>query len=250
MPYKVGQLDKTMLATHLQPTDARRLLPTWDEQAFRARFQLTVDVPAGFLAYSNTPVQRQETLANGWQRFVFGVTPPMSSYLMVLVAGELSRISARQDGVDIGIVTTEGKQESARFALASTQDLLHYYNQYFGLPYPLPKLDQIAIPGGFSGAMENWGSIVYNEASLLYDGKKSTEWTRAIGRNRFSPSIVDASSDAVLADMLEEHVQDNFGADALVDARRTGATIRIRALQKTRLLPQVSAALKASSPAN
>ena len=178
MAYKVGGLDKTMLATNLEPTDARRLLPTWDEPAFRARFQLTVDVPTGFTAYSNTPLERHETLANGWQRFAFGVTPPMPSYLMVLAAGELSRISALQDGVDIGIVTTEGKQEHARFALDSTRDLLHYYNQYFGVPYPLPKLDQIAIPGGFNGAMENWGGIVYNEASLLYDTRKSTEWTR------------------------------------------------------------------------
>ncbi len=178
MNYKVGQHDKTMLATHLQPTDARRLLPTWDEPAFRARFQLTVDLPAGFLAYSNTPVQQQETLPNGWQRFAFGVTPSMPSYLMALVAGELSRISAQQDGVEVGVVTTEGKQESARFALGATQDLLHYYNQYFGVPYPLPKLDQIAIPGGFNGAMENWGSIIYNEASLLYDAKKSTDLTR------------------------------------------------------------------------
>lgn len=178
LTYKVGQLDKTMLATHLQPTDARRLLPTWDEPVFRARFQLTVDVPAGFQAYSNTPVVQHDTLVNGWQRFAFGLTPPMPSYLMVLVAGELTRIGASQDGVDIGVVTTQGKQESARFALSSTQDLLHYYNQYFEVPYVLPKLDQIAIPGGFSGAMENWGGIVYNEASLLYDPKKSTEWTR------------------------------------------------------------------------
>ena len=178
MTYKVGPHDKTMLATNLEPTDARRLLPTWDEPAFRARYQLTVDVPARFTAYSNTPVERQETLANGWQRIAFGVTPPMPSYLLALVAGELTRISAVQDGVDIGIVTTEGKQESARFALGSTQDLLHYYNQYFGVPYPLPKLDQIAIPGGINGAMENWGSIIYNEAALLYDPKKSTEWTR------------------------------------------------------------------------
>lgn len=178
VPYQDGDQKKTMIATTLQPTDARRLLPTWDEPSFRARFKLTVDVPASFTAYSNTAVEHQEQLANGWQRISFGVTPPMSSYLMVLVAGELTRLSASHDGVDIGIVTTEGKQASAAFALDSTQTLLRYYGDYLGLPYPLAKLDQIALPGGYSGAMENWGGIIYNEAILLYDPQKSPRSTQ------------------------------------------------------------------------
>jgi aminopeptidase N len=175
MNYKVGTLDKTMIATTMEPTDARRLLPSWDEPSFRATFKLTVDLPANFKAYSNTPVEKQEKLDGGLQRIWFGVTPKMPSYLVVLVAGELERLGGKQDGVDIGIVTTEGKLGSAAYPLAATKDLLRYYNNYFGVPYPLAKLDQIAIPGGFNGAMENWGGIVYNEAALLYDPKKSPE---------------------------------------------------------------------------
>lgn len=83
-----------------------------------------------------------------------------------------------QDGVDVGIITTVGKKDSAAFALQSSKDLLHYYNRYFDVPYPLPKLDQIAIPGGISGAMENWGAVIYNEATLLFDPKKSPESTK------------------------------------------------------------------------
>ncbi|MGX4644280.1 M1 family metallopeptidase [Massilia sp. SYSU DXS3249] len=173
--YKAGGADKKLVATTMQPSDARRMLPTWDEPAFRARFKLTVDVPASFKAYSNTPVLTQETLANGLQRISFAPTPKMPSYLVVLVAGEMERVSARQGGVEIGIVTTEGKLGATAFPLAATRDLLRYYNNYFGLPYPLAKLDQIAIPGGFNGAMENWGGVVYNEATLLYDPKKSPE---------------------------------------------------------------------------
>jgi aminopeptidase N len=178
MKYKVGGTDKTMIATTMEPTDARRLLPLWDEPAFRATFKLTVDVPASFKAYSNTPVEKQEKLDGGLQRISFGVTPKMPSYLVVLVAGELERLSGKQDGVDIGVVTTEGKLGWAVFPLAVTRDMLRYYNNYFGVPYPLAKLDQIAIPDGLNGAMENWGAIVYNEAALLYDPKKSTENTR------------------------------------------------------------------------
>ncbi len=173
--YKAGGADKKLIATTMAPSDARRMLPTWDEPAFRARFKLTVDVPGHFKAYSTTPVEKQEKLAGGMQRIFFGNTPKMPSYLVVLVAGELERLAGKQDGVDIGIVTTEGKLGSAVFPLAATRDLLHYFNNYFGIPYPLPKLDQIAIPGGFNGAMENWGAVVYNEPTLLYDPNRSPE---------------------------------------------------------------------------
>lgn len=178
--YKAGGLEKKLIATTMEPSDARRMLPTWDEPAFRARFRLTVDVPGGFKAYSNTPVEKQEKLGNGLQRISFAPTPKMPSYLVVLVAGEMERVAARQDGVEIGVVTTAGKLGSTAFPLQATKDLLRYYNNYFGVPYPLAKLDQIAIPGGFNGAMENWGGIVYNEATLLYDPKKSPEDTKKL----------------------------------------------------------------------
>ncbi len=177
LKYKSGAEDKSLLATTMEPTDARRLLPTWDEPSFRAKFKLTVDVPASFKAFSNTPAEKQETLSNGLQRVSFGVTPKMPSYLFVLVAGEMARNVATQDGVEIGIVSTIGKEGSTQFALDASKDLLQYYNNYFGVPYPLAKLDQIAIPG-MNGAMENWGGIVYNEAALLYDAKKNPDSTK------------------------------------------------------------------------
>ena len=181
--YKVGGADKKLIATTMAPTDARRVLPTWDEPAFRARFKLTVDVPGNFKAYSTTPIEKQEPLGGGMQRISFGNTPKMPSYLVVLVAGEMERLAGKQDGVDIGIVTTEGKLGSATFPLAASRDLLHYFNDYFGVPYPLPKLDQIAIPGGFNGAMENWGAVVYNEPTLLYDPKRSPERVKKLSFN-------------------------------------------------------------------
>jgi aminopeptidase N len=176
--YQAGKADKKLLATTMEPTDARRMLPTWDEPAFRAKFRLSVDLPAGLKAYSNTPVDKQAAIAGGKQRISFKPTPKMPSYLVVLVAGEFERISAKQDGVEIGVVTTEGKKDRGAFALSASRDLLHFYNNYFGVPYPLAKLDQIAIPNGFNGAMENWGGIVYNENTLLYDPKTSPEHIR------------------------------------------------------------------------
>ena len=75
-------------------------------------------------------------------------------------------------------MTTKGKAEMGRYALESAAKILHYYNDYFGVPYPLPKLDLIAIPGGFGGAMENWGGITYYESVLLFDPKNSSTETK------------------------------------------------------------------------
>lgn len=86
----------------------------------------------------------------------------MSSYLFVLAAGELERVTTEVDGVTIGIITREGMSSYGQYAVQSATDLLRYYNEFFATKYPLPKLDLIAIPGnlGFGGAMENWGGIV------------------------------------------------------------------------------------------
>ncbi len=168
-----------MLSSQLEPADARRLLPCWDEPVFRASFQAAIDLPPSMMAVSNTPVEGVEKLPNGLHRTRFQPTPKMSSYLLVLVAGPLERLSDQQDGVDIGIVTAAGKRDTGKYALNASKELLRYFNEYFGIAYPLPKLDQIAVPStaGF-GAMENWGGITYDEAVLLYDPRTSSDSTR------------------------------------------------------------------------
>ena len=160
---------KRMISTQLEPADARRIFPCWDEPAFKATFALTVSVPQNFIAVSNMPIAREEPLADGRKRVIFPPTPKMSSYLFVLSAGELERITADANGVTVGVVTTAGKAEKGRFALENATKLLDWYNDYFGSKYPLPKLDLIAVPGGFGGAMENWGGITFFESRLLFD---------------------------------------------------------------------------------
>src|SRR5262245_15629870 len=168
---------KVMLGTQFEATDARRFFPCWDEPAFRARFQLTVVVPENWLAVSNTPVESKQKIAGG-KEVRFAPTPPMSSYLNVFVAGALGFIETQVGPDQIRVVATKGKAELGRYALEASAEILKYYNDYFGVPYPLPKLDQIAIPGGFGGAMENWGGITYYEAGLLFDPKNSSARTK------------------------------------------------------------------------
>jgi aminopeptidase N len=166
-----------MLGTQFEATDARRFFPCWDEPAFRARFQLTTVVPENWLAVSNMPVASEKKIADG-KEVHFAATPPMSSYLNVFVAGDLDLIESRSGTTQIRVITTKGKAELGRYALDATAQILQYYNDYFGVPYPLPKLDQIALPGGFGGAMENWGGITYYESALLFDPKNSSAETK------------------------------------------------------------------------
>ena len=168
---------KIVLGTQFEATDARRLFPCWDEPSFRARFQLSAVVPENWLAVSNMPVEK-EAKVEGGKEVRFAMTPSMASYLNVFVAGELDLIESQAAGVQIRVIATKGKAEWGRYALESTAKILEYYNDYFGVPYPLPKLDQIALPGGFGGAMENWGGITYFESSLLFDPQKSSEETK------------------------------------------------------------------------
>src|SRR5438552_1986590 len=123
------------------------------------------------------PVESEKKIDSG-KEVRFAATPLMSSYLNVFVAGELDHIESQSGPTQIRVIATKAKAESGRYALESTAQILQYYNDYFGVRYPLPKLDQIAIPGGFGGAMENWGGITYFESALLFDPKKSSVLTK------------------------------------------------------------------------
>ncbi|HEU5246861.1 MAG TPA: M1 family metallopeptidase [Candidatus Udaeobacter sp.] len=168
---------KMMLGSQFEATDARRFFPCWDEPVFRARFQLTAVVPENWLAVSNMPIESEKKIAGG-KEVRFAATPPMSSYLNVFVAGELDFIESRTGPTRLRVIATKGKAEMGRYALEATAQILQYYNDYFGVAYPLPKLDQVAIPGGFGGAMENWGGITYYESKLLFDPKSSSAETK------------------------------------------------------------------------
>src|SRR5215831_5788115 len=176
--YPTAEGRKRMMSSHLEPADARRIFPSWDEPAFKATIALTVTVPQAFLAVSNMPVAQEEPTGDGKKRVAFQPTPRMSSYLFVLAAGDLERTTTDVDGVTVGVVTTGGKGQHGRYALEAASELLRYFNDYFGIAYPLPKLDLIAVPGGFGGAMENWGGITFFESRLLFDPTTSASDAR------------------------------------------------------------------------
>ena len=98
----------------------------------------------------------------------------MSSYLVALTVGDWKCISDHTDGVKVSVCTVPGKENMAQFPLAASKAFLHYYDSYYGNQYPLPKLDNIAVPDFQAGAMENWGAIIYRETALLIDDKTAS----------------------------------------------------------------------------
>jgi aminopeptidase N len=180
LDYQSDQGPKRSLFTQFEAPDARRFFPGWDEPQFRTPYDLRVLVPAGQQAVSNMPEAGREPRPDGSSVVTFRTTPAMSSYLLFLGVGEFDRITANAAGTEVGIVSRRGAGEQGRWALESAQRILPWYNDYFGTPYPLPKLDNVAGPGSsqFFGAMENWGAIFSFENILLLDPAITSEARR------------------------------------------------------------------------
>ena len=123
------------------------------------------------------PVVGTSDAGGGMKTVRFGVSPKMSSYLVYFGAGDFERIHRDVGGVDVGVIFKRGESAKAQYALDVAAKVLPFYNDYFGVPYPLPKLDLIAAPGQsqFFCAMENWGAILYFERAVLIDPKITTE---------------------------------------------------------------------------
>ncbi|WP_162301974.1 M1 family metallopeptidase [Croceibacterium ferulae] len=160
------------LFTQFEAPDARRFAPMFDEPSYKATFDLSATVPTGQMALSNMPVAAEQDLGNGTKRVTFRTSPKMSSYLLFFGLGDFERVTKQAaGGTEVGIVAPTGSGSQSQYALDTLAPMVGYYNDYFGVNYPLPKLDNIAGPGEsqFFGAMENWGAVFTFERILLED---------------------------------------------------------------------------------
>lgn len=171
---------KRALFTQFEAPDARRFVPSFDEPSYKATFDLSAVVPADQLVVSNMPVKSSANAANGKKLVTFGTSPKMSSYLLFFGLGELERATRMAGATEVGVITGKGNTGKAQLALDASAAILPYYNDYFGVPFPLPKLDNVAGPGQsqFFSAMENWGAIFTFERALLVDPRFTSESTR------------------------------------------------------------------------
>jgi aminopeptidase N len=159
--------DRRMIATQMEPIGAREMLPNFDEPAFRTMWDIAITTDEKYTALSNMPVAKT-SIANGKRRTEFASTPSMSSYLLAVTVGEFEKTTDRFENIELNIYTVATKHQHTAYAMDATKKVLAYFKDYFGSAYPLPKLDQIAVPGK-RGAMENWGLITYSESLLMVD---------------------------------------------------------------------------------
>ena len=175
--YKQGGKTKYLATTQFEAADARRAFPCWDEPEAKATFEISIIADNKFTAISNMPVKSK--IKTGTKTlYKFGKTPVMSTYLLYLGVGEFEYLSSKIGKTQIRVVTTKGNKSKGKFSLDLGKKLLVEYEKYFGIKYPLPKLDLIAVPDFAAGAMENWGAITFRETILLYDPKTSSTKTK------------------------------------------------------------------------
>ena len=170
---------KQLFATQFESHHAREVFPCVDEPAAKAEYDLALVTQTGITVLGNMPVKFQKENGDSLTT-TFEKTPRMSSYLLAFVIGELHKKSARtKSGVEVNVWATPAQNENTLdFALDIATRSIDFYDEYFGVKYPLPKSDHVALPDFSSGAMENWGLITYRESCLLADPELTPESSR------------------------------------------------------------------------
>jgi len=161
--------------TQFESTDARRAFPSFDEPAFKATFDVSLVIDAADTGISNGPIISDTPgPAAGKHTLKFLTTPKMSTYLVAFLVGDFQCTSGESDGVAIRACATPDKVALTPYSVEVAKYVLHYYDEYFGIHYPLKKLDLIALPDFEAGAMENFGAITYRETAMLVDPKTAS----------------------------------------------------------------------------
>ncbi|KAI8083890.1 peptidase family M1-domain-containing protein [Thamnidium elegans] len=171
-----------LATTQFEATDARRAFPCWDEPSLKATFDVTLNVPSDLTALSNMDIISDTPAAKSpldLKTVKYATTPLMSTYLLAFIVGPFEYIEGFTTGeyngrpIKTRVYTLPGLSNQGRHALNVAMETLEYFAKVFDLPYPLPKLDMVAIPDFDAGAMENWGLVTFRTTALLYDEKNS-----------------------------------------------------------------------------
>ncbi|XP_063969459.1 glutamyl aminopeptidase-like [Lytechinus pictus] len=168
--------DRAIATSKFQPTDARRAFPCFDEPAFKANYTTSLVHPEDYIALSNMDVKVTENYENGLEVTHFNPSVPMSTYLACFIVCQFEyKEMNTSSNIPFRVYAPKDVIDQVDYSLMIGVNITDFYEEYFDLGYPLPKLDMIAIPDFVSGAMEHWGLITYRETNLLYDEQGSSE---------------------------------------------------------------------------
>jgi aminopeptidase 2 len=165
---------KYIASTQMEPTDARRAFPCFDEPALKAKYNVTLVADKSMACLGNMDVASETAVQDGKKAVKFNTSPLMSTYLVAFVVGHLNYIESRHFRVPIRVYATPDQDiEHGRFSLDLAAKTLAFYEKAFDSEFPLPKMDMLAVPDFSAGAMENWGLITYRVVDVLLDEKTS-----------------------------------------------------------------------------
>ncbi|EJD74474.1 peptidase family M1 containing protein [Loa loa] len=167
--YNINGETRLLALTQLQPTDASRLFPCFDEPEMKATFKISIIHPMGTSAVSNSPVRHFRHLNSKWSKTEFGVTPTMSTYLLAIAVSDFVFKFRHCGKIEIRVWCQSAMVYDIDYALRITCRLLIYYENFFSIPYPLKKLDIFTVPELRVLAMENWGLITVRQKLVLYN---------------------------------------------------------------------------------
>ncbi|XP_037115815.1 endoplasmic reticulum aminopeptidase 2 [Syngnathus acus] len=166
---------RTLASTHFEPTSARTAFPCFDEPSFKANFSVRIRRSSDYISLSNMPIVESVEVDDGLLEDQYAASVKMSTYLVAFVVCDFKSVTATtSSGVQVSIYADPAKWSQTHYALEVAVKMLDFYEEYFNIPYPLPKCDLIAIPDFEMGAMENWGLTTYREQSLLFDPHTSS----------------------------------------------------------------------------
>lgn len=168
----------TVATTMMAPIDCRRAFPCFDEPALKATFDVTIVHESHLTALSNMDVKDTKTLDNGKKVTSFNTTPKMSTYLATFCVGEFKYVESTYFRVPVRVWATPGLEHKGKFSVELAARTLEFFEKTFGIEYPLPKMDMIAIHDFSAGAMENWGIVTYRVVDLLFDEKSDAAATK------------------------------------------------------------------------
>nr|XP_022919548.1 glutamyl aminopeptidase-like isoform X1 [Onthophagus taurus] len=176
--YVENGVERAMATSKFEPTYARQAFPCFDEPQMKAKFTVHLLIPGDdekYIALSNMNQDSTERVDNG-VLVTFKPSESMSTYLACFIVSDFAykETSFNDDKVPLRVYATPGQLDKTDYALSVGKGVIEYFNGYFGLDYPLPKLDMAAIPDFVSGAMEHWGLVTFRETALLYDSKISS----------------------------------------------------------------------------
>jgi tricorn protease interacting factor F2/3 len=178
--YKASFGDGYILSTHLESVNARKVFPCLDHPAYKAVFKLVVRTNPDLKVISNMPIESEDIRANK-KITAFQQTPKMSTYLLYLGVGKFVEDHNRHGKTMLYAAHARPKGSmKTEFSFEAAQKVLDHYENYFGIPYQLPKLHQVAVPEFAYGAMENWGAITYREILIHVDKDTSVKAKKAV----------------------------------------------------------------------